>query len=58
MKELVGLPGLAVIIALSVGGALAGFLGALVAVPSAALVAVIVREYLQHPRATKTEPAT
>jgi predicted PurR-regulated permease PerM len=58
MKELVGLPGLAVIIALSVGGALAGFLGALVAVPSAALVAVIVREYLQHPRATKTEPTT
>ena len=49
MKQLVGLPGLAVIIALSIGAAVAGFLGALVAVPSAALVSVIVREYMVHP---------
>jgi len=37
---------LAVICALMIGGALAGILGALVAVPTAALVAVLVDEYL------------
>jgi predicted PurR-regulated permease PerM len=57
MKEMVGLPGLAVIVALSVGGALAGFLGALVAVPSAALVSVIVHEYLVHARSAKDPTA-
>lgn len=46
MKSTVDLPALAVIIALSLGGALAGVLGALVAVPTAALVAVIVDEYV------------
>jgi predicted PurR-regulated permease PerM len=56
MKKMVGLPGLAVIIALSIGGALAGFLGALVAVPSAALVSVILREYLVHPPANDSSP--
>ena len=53
MKELVGLPGLAVIIALAIGGALAGFLGAMVAVPSAALVAAIIAEYMVHPPPAK-----
>jgi predicted PurR-regulated permease PerM len=37
---------LAVIIALTIGGSLAGILGALVAVPTAALIAVIVDEYV------------
>ncbi len=46
MKSTVDLPALAVIIALSIGGSLAGVLGALVAVPTAALIAVIVDEYV------------
>jgi predicted PurR-regulated permease PerM len=46
MKSTVDLPALAVIIALALGGSLAGVLGALVAVPTAALVAVIIDEYV------------
>ncbi|HXE90996.1 MAG TPA: AI-2E family transporter [Terriglobales bacterium] len=46
MRHTVNLPPLAVITALTVGGALAGVLGALVAVPSAALAAVLIDEYL------------
>jgi predicted PurR-regulated permease PerM len=46
MKTTVDLPALAVIISLSLGGALAGVLGALVAVPTAALCAVLIDEYL------------
>jgi predicted PurR-regulated permease PerM len=46
MKSTVDLPALAVIIALAIGGSLAGILGALVAVPTAALIAVIVDEYV------------
>ncbi len=46
MKYSVDLPPLAVIIALTVGGALAGIIGALIAVPTAALVAVVAEEYL------------
>jgi predicted PurR-regulated permease PerM len=46
MKSTVDLPALAVIIALAVGGALAGILGALVAVPTAALIAVVIDEYV------------
>jgi predicted PurR-regulated permease PerM len=46
MKSTVDLPALAVIIALSLGGALAGVLGALVAVPTAALCAVLIDEYV------------
>jgi predicted PurR-regulated permease PerM len=49
MKSTVDLPPLAVIIALSIGGTLAGVLGALVAVPTAALVAVLLDEYLVKP---------
>ena len=49
MKSTLDLPPLAVIIALSLGGALAGVLGALVAVPTAALVAVLAEEYLVRP---------
>jgi len=46
MKLSVDLPPLAVIIALLIGGALAGVLGALIAVPTAAVVAVLADEYL------------
>jgi predicted PurR-regulated permease PerM len=49
MNATVGLAPLAVVVALLLGGELAGFLGALVAVPSAALVAVIADEYLVKP---------
>lgn len=49
MKTTVDLPALAVIIALALGGALAGILGALVAVPTAALIAVILDEYVVKP---------
>lgn len=48
MHATVGLPPLAIIIALALGGELAGPVGALVAVPSAALVAVLTDEYLAH----------
>jgi predicted PurR-regulated permease PerM len=46
MKSTVDLPALAVIIALAIGGKLAGVVGALVAVPTAALLGVIIDEYL------------
>lgn len=46
MKATVDLPALAVVVALLIGGELAGLLGGLVAVPSAALIAVFVDEYL------------
>lgn len=46
MKSSVDLPGLAIIVALLVGSALAGVLGALVSVPTAVLVAVLIDEYL------------
>jgi predicted PurR-regulated permease PerM len=46
MRLSVDLPPLAVITALLIGGALAGVLGALIAVPTAAVVAVLADEYL------------
>lgn len=46
MQANVGLPPVVVIIALAVGGALAGVLGALVAVPTAAIIATLANEYL------------
>jgi predicted PurR-regulated permease PerM len=52
MKYSVDLPPLAIIISLMIGGALAGVLGALVAVPTAALCAVLIDEYL-----VKKDPA-
>jgi predicted PurR-regulated permease PerM len=48
MRTKVGLPGVAVIAALVIGSEIAGVLGAIVAVPSAALVATFVNEYLQE----------
>jgi predicted PurR-regulated permease PerM len=49
MKATVGLPSLAVVVALAIGGALGGILGALVAVPSAAIVCELADEYLIRP---------
>jgi predicted PurR-regulated permease PerM len=46
MKSSVDLPGLAIIVALLLGSALEGVLGALVSVPTAVLVAVLMDEYL------------
>ncbi len=46
MKSSVDLPGLAIIVALLLGSALEGVLGALVSVPTAVLVAVLAEEYL------------
>lgn len=46
MQSSVDLPGLAILVALLMGGAFAGVVGALVSVPTAALVAVLVDEYL------------
>ncbi|HEY3770370.1 MAG TPA: AI-2E family transporter, partial [Candidatus Angelobacter sp.] len=46
MRHTLNLSPLTVIIALSMGGALAGVVGALVSVPTAALVMVLVDEYL------------
>jgi predicted PurR-regulated permease PerM len=52
MKNSVGLPALSILIALLLGSALAGVPGALVSVPTAALVAVLLDEYL-----VKKDPA-
>ena len=48
MKNSVGLPGLAIIVALLLGFALEGVPGAMVSVPTAVLVAVLVDEYFVH----------
>jgi predicted PurR-regulated permease PerM len=48
MQKRVGLPGLVILIALVLGSALEGVLGALVSVPTAVLVAVLVEEYFVH----------
>ena len=56
MKSSVDLQGLAVLIALLAGTALAGVVGALVAVPTAALVAVLMDEYLVQPDARDLVP--
>jgi predicted PurR-regulated permease PerM len=46
MKSSVDLPGLAVMSSLLVGSALAGIVGAMISVPTAVLVAVLLNEYL------------
>ncbi len=56
MKTRVDLAGTAVFIALILGVSLAGVAGALVSVPSAVLVAVIIEEYVIRPTNTSGEP--
>lgn len=46
MRSRVGLPGLAILVALLLGSALAGIVGAMVSVPTAVLVAELINEYL------------
>ena len=46
MQSSVGLPGLAILTGLLIGSALAGVVGALVSVPTAVLVAVLIDEYV------------
>ena len=53
MRSSVDLPGLAVIVALLVGSELHGVVGAMVSVPTAVLVAVLLDEYLVN---KDTEP--
>lgn len=48
MRATVDLPGISVIVALTIGGELAGLLGAIVAVPTAALIATVVDELIIH----------
>jgi len=48
MRNRVNLPGLAILVALVIGSALAGILGAMVSVPTAVLVAELLDEYLVH----------
>jgi predicted PurR-regulated permease PerM len=55
MKNSVGLPSLAILVALVIGSALEGVLGAMVSVPTAVLVAVLLDEYLV--RKNGAEPA-
>jgi predicted PurR-regulated permease PerM len=50
MKNRVGLPGLAIFVALLLGSALGGILGAMISVPTAVLVAVLLDEYLVDKR--------
>lgn len=57
MRSTVHLSPLAVIIALALGGSLAGVLGALVAVPTAAVVAVFADEYLVKRKSEAAEAA-
>ena len=56
MKSSVGLSGLAVLIALMLGAALAGVVGALVSVPTAVLVAELIDEYLVKPKVIASDP--
>jgi len=56
MRHSVDLVGLAVIIALVLGASLAGIVGAMVAVPTAVLVAVLLNEYAVKPEPIISEP--
>ena len=57
MRSTLQLSPLAVIIALALGGSMAGVLGALVSVPTAALVAVFADEYLVKRKGKAVEAA-
>ncbi|MGC2638409.1 MAG: AI-2E family transporter [Acidobacteriaceae bacterium] len=56
MKTQVDLAGLTILIALLMGSSLAGVIGAMVAVPTAVLVAVVLNEYAVHDEAIIEEP--
>lgn len=56
MRTQVDLAGLTVLIAILIGSSLAGIIGAMVAVPTAVLVAVLIEEYAVHDEAIIAEP--
>ncbi|MFP5228419.1 MAG: AI-2E family transporter [Acidobacteriota bacterium] len=56
MRTQVDLAGLTILIALLIGSSLAGIIGAMVAVPTAVLVAVILNEYAVHEEGIIEEP--
>lgn len=56
MRTQVDLAGLTILIALLIGSSLAGIIGAMVAVPTAVLVAVIIEEYAVHDEPIIAEP--
>lgn len=56
MKSSVGLPAVAVIVALAIGGELAGILGAIVAVPTAALISTFVNGYVVSRSSDRDKP--
>ncbi len=56
MKTQVDLAGLTILIALLIGSSLAGVIGAMVAVPTAVLIAVILNEYAVHEEGIVEEP--
>lgn len=58
MRSRVGLPSLAILVALMLGFALQGVAGALVAIPTAVLAAVLIDEYLVFKRAEEASNAT
>jgi len=56
MRTQVDLAGLTILIALLIGSSLAGIIGAMVAVPTAVLIAVLLKEYAVHDEAIIAEP--
>lgn len=56
MRTQVNLAGLTILIALLLGSALAGIIGAMVAVPTAVLIAVVLNEYAVHEEDIIEEP--
>ncbi|MFZ0272986.1 MAG: AI-2E family transporter [Acidobacteriaceae bacterium] len=56
MRTQVDLAGLTILIALLIGSALAGIIGAMVAVPTAVLIAVVLKEYAVHEENIIEEP--
>jgi predicted PurR-regulated permease PerM len=56
MRTQVDLAGLTILIALLIGSSLAGIIGAMVAVPTAVLIAVLLEEYAVHEEAIIAEP--
>jgi len=56
MRTQVDLAGLTILIALLIGTSLAGIIGAMVSVPTAVLIAVLLNEYAVHDEAIIEEP--
>ncbi|HEX3662246.1 MAG TPA: AI-2E family transporter [Acidobacteriaceae bacterium] len=56
MRTQVDLAGLTILIAIFIGSSLAGVIGAMVAVPTAVLIAVLIEEYAVHDEAIIAEP--